>query len=100
MKIAQLLVVVETQFFWDGHFEFFFASFLLKLVPICGVPRIFLNFDDYPDVQQKAIMETLYNLLKNKTEKGCAMDDKSHSFMPPDDCLTTVNCQTQKLYNN
>ena len=21
------------------------------------------------------------NLLKNKTEKGCAMDDKSHSFM-------------------
>ena len=59
-----------------------------------------MHFNDYPDVHQKAIMETLYNLLKNKTEKGCAMDDKSHSFMPPDDCLTTVNCQTQKLFNN
>ena len=43
----------KTQFFWVGHFDFF-ASFLLKLVTIYGVPRIFRNFDDYPDFQQKA----------------------------------------------
>ena len=33
---------------------FFFASFLFKLVTIYGVPRIFRNFDDYPDFQQKS----------------------------------------------
>ena len=55
--IAQLLGVVEKlSFFWVGHFEFFFpkkkfffASFLFKLVTIYGIPRIFQNFDDYPD---------------------------------------------------
>ena len=34
--------------------KFFFASFLFKLVTIYGVPRIFRNFDDYPDFQQKS----------------------------------------------
>ena len=31
------------------------GSFLLKSVPIYGVPRIFRNIDDYPDFQQKAM---------------------------------------------
>ena len=39
----------RTQFFW-----IFFTSFLLKLVPIYGVPRIFWNYDVYLDFQQKA----------------------------------------------
>ena len=50
----------KTQLFWVGHFEFFFqkkiiffASFLFKLVTIYGIPRIFWNFDNYPDFQQK-----------------------------------------------
>ena len=44
----------KTLFFWVGHFGFFFASFLFKLVTIYGIPRIFQNFDDYPYFQQKS----------------------------------------------
>jgi hypothetical protein len=33
---------------------FFYTWFLFKLVTINGVLRIFQNFDDYPDFQQKA----------------------------------------------
>ena len=64
MKFSQKyreLEILKNIVFLVGHFEFFFpkkkfffASFLLKLVTIYGVPRIFQNFDDYPDFQQKA----------------------------------------------
>ena len=43
-KIAQLLVAVEKLSFFES--AIFFASFLLKLVTIYRVPRIFRNFDD------------------------------------------------------
>ena len=41
--------------FWNFFLKFFyFVLNLYKLVTIYGVPRIFQNFDDYPDFQQKA----------------------------------------------
>ena len=43
-----------TNVYWDEKKKNIFASFLFKLVTIYGVPRIFRNFDDYPDFQQKA----------------------------------------------
>ena len=59
--IAQLLVVVEKLSFFESAILFvffekknFFVSFLSKLVTIYSIPRIFRNFDDYPDFQQKA----------------------------------------------
>ena len=55
-KIVQLLVVVEKLGFFEFFFpkKFFFALFLFKLVNIHGIARIFQNFDDIPDFQQKA----------------------------------------------
>ena len=53
--IAQLLVVVEKRsFFESAILNFFFASFLIKLVTIYQKPMFFGNFDEYPDFQQKA----------------------------------------------
>ena len=52
VKIVQLLVMVEKLSFFD--FDFFFASFLFRLVTIYGIPRIFRNFDDNSDFQQTA----------------------------------------------
>ena len=53
--IAQLLGVAEKlSFFESAILNFFFASFLFKLVTIYGVQRIFRNIDDHPDFQQKA----------------------------------------------
>ena len=60
--IAQLLGVAEKLSFFESAIlnfffqkkKFFFAFFLFKLVKIYGVPRIFRNFDDYPDFQKKA----------------------------------------------
>jgi len=60
--IAQLLGVVEKLSFFESAIlnfffqkkNFFFTSFLFKLVTIYGVPRIFQNFDDYPDFQKKS----------------------------------------------
>ena len=48
----------KTQFFWVGHFEFyfskkknFFASSQWKLIHIYRIARIFWNFDDYSSFQ-------------------------------------------------
>ena len=68
--IAQLLGVVEKLSFFESAIliffflkkNFFFASFLFKLVTIYGVPRIFWNFDDYLDFQKN---QGGYRLMKH-----------------------------------
>ena len=43
----------KTQFFWVGHFGFFFAW---KSVKATWVSMMGRNFDDYPGLQQKSIV--------------------------------------------
>ena len=52
------------RFFWVGHFIFFF--FKWKSVNIYRITRIFRNFDDYPDFQQKA---RGYKIMRNTVSK-------------------------------
>ena len=46
--------MVEKLSFFESAILNFFASLLLKLVTIYGVPMIFQNLYNYPDFQQKA----------------------------------------------
>ena len=81
------MVVEKLSFFESAILNFFFqkkkiffASFLFKLVTIYGVPRIFRNFDDYPDFQQKYIAIELWNTLYISKEVH-ALGNFSRSFI-------------------
>ena len=61
LGILQITYNLNPSFFELAILNFFFqkqkkifAAFLFKLVTIYGVPRIFQNFDDYPDFQEKS----------------------------------------------
>ena len=53
-KNAQLLENVEKLIFFESAILNFLLHSYSKLVINYGVPRIFRNFDDYPDFQQKS----------------------------------------------
>ena len=64
---------LEKELFLVGHFEIYFskknifASFSIKHFKVYWLARIFRNFDDYPDFQQK------YKGDRNMNNTVCTM---------------------------